>query len=496
MKRLVSLGGLVCLAACATTSDLPSTIAGDASPAADGATPSDGGARADAELDATVSDAPDANACPAAGTLTGTHAPAFSYGRHYPSGLAAVAYAYGADGMWKEMKPLEYTTNYYAQYATTNHPEGKSALIAYANGTHFTTARDANGHLLGDLDHSGEIDSPNGGFAFHEHNGRGAGGASSGGPFTNFWFDDNWLARYMSSAYGRPLPNGLSDYTDFTRWRILGGDATAWTPYGSSFFDTLALDGLYELAKGNVAGASSKWDAVRDKSGFTYDGTSQRYAYPSIQEPYHMGLFKILTDQLMEAPALSATKRAELLQHSIALRSDLLSIQETSGASALGWRSDISSATSLMNIESLTVGVLALGARADSVFEAGSAPLKSEAKGYFVRPHHVISAVTGTSTAGLVTTGPGFAAPPGSYDVDFFLRAPSPTGTVATVSIRDTTTSTVLATHDVPASEMAASNAWTRVTLTAVVPAGCHVLDFDTAWTGTANLDVAAIRVR
>jgi hypothetical protein len=95
-----------------------------------------------------------------------------------------------------------------------------------------------------------------------------------------------------------------------------------------------------------------------------------------------------------------------------------------------------------------------------------------------------------------MTTGPGFAAPPGTYEVDFFLRAPSPTGTIATVSVRDATTSSVLATHDVLASEMATANAWTRITLTATVPAGCHRLDFDTAWSGTANLDVAAIRVR
>jgi hypothetical protein len=149
-----------------------------------------------------------------------------------------------------------------------------------------------------------------------------------------------------------------------------------------------------------------------------------------------------------------------------------------------------------MNIESLTVPVLALAARADTVLEAGTAPLRNEAKGYFVRPHHVLSAVTGSSAAGLMTTGPGFLAPPGSYEVDFLLRAPAPTGTVATVSVRDIAAGTVLATHDVPASDMAASNDWTRVTLTAVVPAGCHVLDFETAWSATSNLDVAAIRVR
>jgi hypothetical protein len=95
-----------------------------------------------------------------------------------------------------------------------------------SNGTlPYTTCRDANGHLLLDFNHDGEIDQTSipAASAFHEHNARGVDNKLMGNPFTNFWFDDNTIAIHMSKAYNRELPYGLSEYTDFTRWRILGG---------------------------------------------------------------------------------------------------------------------------------------------------------------------------------------------------------------------------------------------------------------------------------
>ena len=74
----------------------------------------------------------------------------------------------------------------------------------------------------------------NQGFAFHEHNGYGNNNTKLGAPFTNFWFDDNWLARYASQAYFMGLPNGLTSYQNFTRWQIMGGDTSYWTPYMAS----------------------------------------------------------------------------------------------------------------------------------------------------------------------------------------------------------------------------------------------------------------------
>jgi hypothetical protein len=73
-----------------------------------------------------------------------------------------------------------------------------------------------------------------------------------GNPFTNFWFDDNSLGIHMSLGYGRPSPYGLSEYAEFTRWRIMGGFDKYWTPYNSDYFDTLALDGLYYLTIGDL----------------------------------------------------------------------------------------------------------------------------------------------------------------------------------------------------------------------------------------------------
>jgi hypothetical protein len=128
-----------------------------------------------------------AGSAPAA--FTSQNGGAFVYGRHYPNGAAAVAYAYGPEGMWKEMNPLEYKWNYYcggmpgcvlAAAPPANHSTDKNALIAYAAGTHFTTALDANAHLLWDMNHDGEIDTSTGGFAFDEHNGKGAGGVAKG----------------------------------------------------------------------------------------------------------------------------------------------------------------------------------------------------------------------------------------------------------------------------------------------------------------------------
>jgi hypothetical protein len=421
----------------------------------------------------------------------------YTYGKHYPQGNAAVDYVYGANGMWKHMNPAEYIWNYYSQYATPNHPYDRNALIAYANGTHFTTARDANGHLLLDFNHDGEIDVTDGGFAFHEHNGKGAGGVTKGNPFTNFWFDDNWLARYLSNAYGRTPPNGLSAYTDFTRWQIVGGDTSHWTPYGSDFFDTLALDGLYYLSIGNVSTAVSKWDRMVTKSGATWDGANQRYSYPNITENYHMGLFKVLCEQLRDVSGVSSSKNNELLQHSISLRSNILSLQEKDGSGAfLGWRSSITDANSLINTESVTCGVIALGANAKYVFEAGRSPLSQNPNNYFLRPHNVLSAVNGLSTAGYMTYGPYWNFPTGAYKVEYYLRAPSPSGTMATLDVRDNNNGQILGSTVVNGSSMNTGNTWTRVTLNINVSNPSNSLEFRTYWNGGPNMDVACIRVR
>ena len=331
----------------------------------------------------------------------------FRYGIHYPNGIAAVDYIFSSDGMWKEMNPIDYAWNYYERCASVDHPFGKIDLIAAANGTRSYTAMDANCHMLLDWNQDGELDTTTGGYAFHEHNGIEINGQATGTPFTVFWFDDNLLASYMSEAYGRPKPSGLSDTSDFTRWQVLSGDVTYWTPYAESdYIDQLALNGLYYLATNNVNAALQEWDHILMLSGYQYDSENQRCIYPNIPESYHLGLFEILTGFLMDAPTIDIVKKQEVISHWVSLRSNILSYQETSGSKLLGWRSHVTDPNSLMNTESIATNVLGLGAGALQVFEAGQAPLQVGNNNYFVRPCHVLSAVKDLSAPGYMTLAP------------------------------------------------------------------------------------------
>lgn len=123
---------------------------------------------------------------------------------------------------------MQYEWNYYEQFATVSHPFNREALIAAADGNTFYTARDANGYLLCDFNNNLEIDPEERhcGLAFHEHSGKGVNGSARGNPFSQFWLNDNWLARYMSETYGRLSPQGIVDHPDsFMRWKRLGADS-------------------------------------------------------------------------------------------------------------------------------------------------------------------------------------------------------------------------------------------------------------------------------
>ena len=404
---------------------------------------------------------------------------------------------FSSDGMWKEMNPIDYAWNYYERCAEVDHPFGKSDLIAAANGTRYFTAGDANCHLLFDSNQDGELDPNSGGYAFHEHNGLGINGQATGTPFTVFWFDDNQLASYMSEAYGRSKPSGLSDTSDFTRWQVLSGDVTHWTPYAESdYIDQLALNGMYYLATDKVNAALHQWDQILKLSTFQYDSENQRCIYPNIPESYHLGLFEILTGFLMDNPSVSTSKQQELVSHWVSLRSNILSFQESNGSSFYGWRSNIRDPNSLMNTESIAANVLGLGANALQVFEAGQAPLQMSNNNYFVRPHHVLSAVKDVSAPGYLTYGPDLHYLPGYYEVDFFLRAPHPLGRMASIDVFDSQTNQVLASQDVLASTMAVGKDWTRITLNFSVTSLDSRLEFRAYWHGTADMDVAAVRVR
>jgi hypothetical protein len=421
----------------------------------------------------------------------------FRYGIHYPNGIAAVDYIFSSEGMWKEMNPIDYAWNYYERCAEVDHPFGKSDLIAAANGIRYFTAGDANCHLLFDSNQDGELDPNSGGYAFHEHNGLGINGQAIGTPFTVFWFDDNQLASYMSEAYGRPKPSGLSDTSGFTRWQILSGDVTYWTPYAESdYIDQLALNGLYYLATNKVNDAIHQWDHILKLSGLQYASDDQRFIYPNIPESYHLGLFEILTGFLMDNPSVSISKQQEFVSHWVSLRSNILSCQERNGSSFYGWRSNIQDPNSLINTESIAANVLGLGAGALQVFEAGQAPLQMSNNNYFARPHHVLSAVKDLSIPGYLTYGPDLHYLPGYYEVDFFLRSPDPVGRMATIDVFDAQTNQVLASQDVLAGDLTIGNDWTRITLRVSITDPNSNLGFRTYWHGTANLDIGVIRVR
>lgn len=433
-------------------------------------------------------------------SFTTTAAVSFNYGKHFPAGEAAVNYIYSdKEGTWKYIDDLNYVWNYYEQFATVSHPFDRESLIAAADGKTFFTARDANGYLLCDFNKNLDID-PNErhcGFAFHEHSGKGINGLSRGNPFSQFWLDDNWLARYMSEAYSRPHPQGLVDHPDsFMRWRIIGADSNNWRLYNSDHFDTLALDGLYYITKNDLTNAARVWNRSLEKSLARYIEYLQQYEYPGIHENYHMGLWKIFTEMLLEQN-LESDLRYRIIQHSVSLRSQILNNQEKdNNGTLLGWISNIGVNTTLINTEGVSVNSLALGANSKYVFEADSAPMMV-GNGFFIREYHAVSAVVGLSFPGYISFGPNFPLPRGNFVIQFCLRAPNPIDNIAVLDIFDATDYKVLKTMVVKADYfLAKPNQWNLIELSASISEDMHLYEFRTYWHGKSNLDIAYVRVK
>jgi len=418
------------------------------------------------------------------------------YGQHFPQGWNAVSYIYGPSGMWREQTNLFYGWNYYDGCASASHPANKPALIAMGAASNVT-APDADCLILGDINENSDIadDQPTG-FAFHEHSGRGTHGNQLAAPFYQFWFDDNWLARYMASAYGREPPSGLHDNGARIRWRLLGGDNRYWTPRGDGRQPSeIALNGIYRINAGDFNGALADWRGIKGLSKSTYDIGNQRYDYPSIVETYHLGLWLILSERLLAARA-DFPGRNDVLQHAISMRSDLLSLQERSASGErLGWKSGISDPRTLINTETVAVSVLALGTNANWVLEPGYPPLTLPPGNYFVRPYGALSAVTGLSTPGFMVAGPSWTLAPGTYAVDFTLRTPANNvnAALATVEIYDG--AAILASALIPSRSMPANNEWVRYRLITAVTNPGNRTEFRVYWHGNASLDVGSIRV-
>lgn len=416
----------------------------------------------------------------------------FRYGEHYPNGKQAVDFAYGPEGTWKKMDNVQYKWNYYGQYQTEKHPFGKNELVAFASGDNQTTSRDANGHLLLDFNHDGELDNNgSGGYGFIEHSGRGIDGKKKGNAFNQFWYDDNFFARYMSQAYHKQEPHGLSHYSDFTRWSVIGGGTENWTPYQDENFDQLALNGLYYLSSGQNKKALQSWKRIVELSGPTYDSERQHFTYKNVHENYHLSLMKILADHILDLVPQSCEEQVKLLQHSVGLKEELLKNQQ----GKTGWISSIHDPNSLINTESITAGVLALGAMSWMSFEPGSEPSKMGSGNYFKRPYSAVSAVINLSKPGTIVSGPSQSFGPGKQQVDFFLRAPQPCMETAEIEVIDIDANRVLATRKIADTDMNGHNQWTKLTLPVQITNN-NRLDFRVHWPGKCNVDVGTIRIR
>jgi hypothetical protein len=418
------------------------------------------------------------------------------FGQHFPHGLDAVAYLYGPNGTWREQANLYYGWNFYKHCETPNHRYDPQALLRESSVSN-STAPDANCLLHGDLNNNGEIaDDAIGGFAFHEHAGRGVRGEQTAAPFYQFWFDDNWIARYVSAAYDRPEPAGLHDLGYPIRWRVVSGDNSHWTPYpeSSPHIDQIALNGLFKLNAGDFNGALAAWNAITNSSGAAYDATRGRFDYVFAAEAvYYYGLWAILSERLLAARA-AFDQRAEVLQHAMSLHSALLALQEKDmDGKRLGWRTGAIE-HALINTETTSIAVLALGADASWVLEPGREPLFSAA-GNYTHEHEILSAVAGQSVPGYVVFGPFWTLEPGSYDVEFALRSPAARieSPLATIDVYDGTA--IVAAKVIEGADAPIGDQWRRYRLVAELVNASNLMEFRVFWHGAYDVDVGSIRV-
>ena len=406
------------------------------------------------------------------------------YGFHQPQGLNAVSYIYGEQGTWRQYTGLENIYGYY------NVPQSEqNELIAYANGNNPATCADPNGNVLFNLPYESTTVS---GTSFEEHNGQGVDGTTQAQPFSQFWFDDNFLARYMSVAYGAPQPGGL--FQANTRWQILGFNANGWPQQGGSAPDQDALTGMYFIATQEVASAYNQWNGILGQASASYQSSTQQYTYPGLSQEYYLGLWKILTDFLIDA-GVSGSDQATLFQHSISLRSAILSEQQLANGVEIGWLTGRNDDTSLINTETTSISVLALCANARICLEAGLSPMYTPS-GYFYRPYNALSAVTGLSPTGYMVYGPYMNIATGSYTADFFLRTPTPGSLSVTLDVHDSNAQQVLGSNVVTGSQFASNNQWGRYSVGFTVTNPGNSMEFRVFWGGQENLDVSAIRIR
>ncbi len=178
----------------------------------------------------------------------------------------------------------------------------------------------------------------------------------------------------------------------------------------------------------------------------------------------------------------------------MSLHAELLALQEKNAdGNRLGWRT-ATTEQALINTETTSVAVLALGANASWVLEPGYAPLRSGA-GYYTHEHEVLSAFAGQSVPGYIVSGPHWALEPGRYDIEFALRsrAPRVESPLATIEVHDG--SAVIAAEVIEGADAPIDNQWQRYRLTAELAGAANLVEFRVWWHGAYDLDVGSIRV-
>ena len=297
----------------------------------------------------------------------------------------------------------------------------------------------------------------------------------------------------MSAAYGAPQGAGL--YAHNTRWQIIGLNSNGWPIPDGNYPDQRALRGLNDIAQGSPSNALSEWNAILSTAGTNYDSSNQRYTYPGLGDSYYLGLFKILTDRLMDA-GISGSDQGTLFQHSISIRSMILSEQQYSNDQPIGWVASRSDPNALINTETIACDVLGLGAGARYSFEAGASPMDTPS-GFFYRPYFALSAVAGNSPAGYMVYGPYVNLPTGQYTVDFYMRSGSPNnGLSVHLDVNDANANQVLGSNDVTQGQFYTGNRWGRYSIIVNIQNSNNQMEFRVFWGGQADVDVSAIRLR
>jgi len=178
----------------------------------------------------------------------------------------------------------------------------------------------------------------------------------------------------------------------------------------------------------------------------------------------------------------------------MSLHAALLALQEKdANGNRLGWRTGTTE-HALINTETTSVAVLALGANASWVLEPGLVPLRS-APGNYIHEHEMLSAVAGRSVPGYIVFGPSWALEPGRYGVEFALRSPAARveSPLATIEVYDG--SAVVAVKVIEGADAPIGNQWHRYRLAAEVGNASNLAEFRVFWHGAYDLDVGSIRV-